>query len=349
MKNNILLYLILISIMFLGCSFKKSENIPPIKSLDYSKNGTQLNYEKNEEKFFITENIFSPSLENNKLNDPVNQPVRIFLPLSYYVTHKKYPVIYYLHGFGSSFLEIEWYKKSYKKLISDKITNEFILVGINGRNKFGGSFYVNSPVTGNWEDYIIKDVVNFIDTKYHTIPNPNSRGIAGFSMGGFGCINIGFKHSDIFSYLFAISPAIFNENDIQKTLKTWEPEMLNAYATAFASNLNNPYPYVDFPKFDNSRTDNIILGKWKNGIGTINGRVTTNINSIRRLADIQIEFGTKDFFDWIPNGCRLLSNISKENNIQNKLIQFEGSHGDKNDIIVEKDMFPYFSRLLKAE
>lgn len=344
MKNILYCLVSVTVVLFLSCSYQRTESTP---MKNYSQQASKFDYEKNGKMFFLTEHIFSPSLKNNKLDDPINQPVRIFLPLSYYSSQKKYPVVYYLHGFGSSFLEIEWYRNSYKKLMIDNTENEFILVGVNGRNKYGGSFYVNSVVTGNWEDYVINDVVNYVDSKYRTIPKASARGIAGFSMGGFGCINVGFKHSDKFSCLFAISPAIIDEKGIQKVLKSWSLEMVNAYGTAFAPNVNNPYLYMDFPKFDNSRTDNETLDKWKSGIGNMKEKVNKNINSISKLRGIQIEYGTKDLFDWIPVGCKLLSNILNENNMQNKLVQFEGNHGDKNNVIFEKDMGPYFLGLLK--
>jgi S-formylglutathione hydrolase FrmB len=187
----ILLLILLISLAFSSCSLKRTENAL-LKKSDDKLNSTGFNYINNESKFFITEVIPSPSLKNNKLGNPDKQEARVFLPPSYYNSiQKRYPVVYYLHGYGSSFLENEWYKDAYKSSVPDKKNNEFILVGVNGRNKLDGSFYVNSPVTGNWEDYVVKDIVTFIDNKYRTIANPSSRGISGFFMGGFGAINIG--------------------------------------------------------------------------------------------------------------------------------------------------------------
>ena len=45
---------------------------------------------------------------------------------------------------------------------------ELMVVVVSGRNALGGSFYVNSPVTGAWEDYVVRDVVGFIDGRYRT-------------------------------------------------------------------------------------------------------------------------------------------------------------------------------------
>ena len=48
-------------------------------------------------------------------------------------------------------------------LVKKGHADEMIVVMPNGRNKYRGSHYVNSPVTGNWADHIAKDLVAFID------------------------------------------------------------------------------------------------------------------------------------------------------------------------------------------
>ncbi|MGE5474431.1 MAG: alpha/beta hydrolase [Ignavibacteriales bacterium] len=349
MKRIILLVVLLISFVFSGCSLNKSESTP-IKKPDIKLQKQGYSYTKNEDKFFITEIISSPSLKNNKLGDPIQQEARVFLPPSYYSeTEKRYPVVYYLHGFGSSFLEIDWYRNNYKSFVTNKKNKEFILVGVNGRNKLDGSFYVNSPVTGNWEDYIINDVVSFIDNKYKTIAMPSSRGISGFSMGGFGALSLGFHHPEIFSCIFAISPGIFERVDVKKVLTTWNSKIITAYGAAFAPNLDKPYPYVELPIFNNTSRDKIIITKWINGTGNFELKVSKYINNIRQLTGVQVAYGTKDAFYWIPNGCKNLSKSLTDKKIKNTLIEFDGNHGDKNNVIVDKYMFPYFSKLLKVQ
>ena len=57
-----------------------------------------------------------------------------------------------------------------------------IVVAPNGKNADRGSFYTNSAVNGNWEDYIYRDLVGYVDANYRTLARPSSRGIAGHSM-----------------------------------------------------------------------------------------------------------------------------------------------------------------------
>jgi len=70
-----------------------------------------------------------------------------------------------------------------------------IVVMPNGNNALGGSFYTNSATTGNWDDFIANELVAYIDKKYRTLPRPESRGLAGHSMGGYGTFAVGMRHA----------------------------------------------------------------------------------------------------------------------------------------------------------
>ncbi|MBZ0269747.1 hypothetical protein K8I85_16470, partial [bacterium] len=91
----------------------------------------------------------------------------------------------------------------------------FLLVVVHGRNALGGSFYVDSPVTGNWEQWVAHDVVTYVDAHYRTLEDAASRGLAGDSMGGFGALHMAMRHPDRFGAVYAISPALFDGNGLR--------------------------------------------------------------------------------------------------------------------------------------
>ena len=115
--------------------------------------------------------IYAPSLANSIIGEPVNQPILVYLPPTYNLElTKQYPVIYYLPGYSgkiSDFTDANstWYslESSMNYSISQAKIKEVIFVIINGYNLLEGSFYSNSPVTGNWEDFVVKDVVKYMD------------------------------------------------------------------------------------------------------------------------------------------------------------------------------------------
>ncbi len=157
--------------------------------------------------------LSASSLKNNLLGDPIEQTFAIYLPPSYNTSPaKRYPTLYLLHGFiGNNRV---WTHGINFALLMDEMTKsakirEMIVVAPNGRNAYQGAFYTNSTVTGNWEDYIYRDVVQHIDANYRTIARAESRGIAGHSMGGFGAMSLAMKHQDVFSTVYSLSPCCF--------------------------------------------------------------------------------------------------------------------------------------------
>jgi len=177
---------------------------------------------------FIEVTIPAPSLAGNLLGDSTEQPASIYLPRSYDTTpNKRYPVIYLLHGFTGSnktwMVDSELdvgepppgstdigYGYNIQPILDALIANgkiqEMIVVAPNQRNAYKGSQNVNSVVTGNWEDYIIQDVVNYVDGNFRTLARATSRGVAGHSMGANGAILLAMKQPDVFSAVYALAP-----------------------------------------------------------------------------------------------------------------------------------------------
>ena len=84
------------------------------------------------------------------------------------------------------------------KLIADKKIKPMIAVMPDCFTHYGGSQYINSSATGNYEDYLIEEIVPFVDEKFRTINDKNSRAVIGKSSGGYGALIMAMRHSDIF-------------------------------------------------------------------------------------------------------------------------------------------------------
>lgn len=169
----------------------------------------------------IETTIHAPSLQNNIFDDITQQPIAVYLPPSYDSTETRYPVVYFLPGFSTHykrFLDGTFsglrMNSTMDNLIDQGKIKEMIVVLVNGLTFMLGSYYVNSPVRGNWEDYLVHDLVAHIDSTYRTIPSTESRGIAGHSMGGFGALNLAMLHPEIFSVTYGLSPGLFDQNGL---------------------------------------------------------------------------------------------------------------------------------------
>jgi len=113
-----------------------------------------------------------------------------------------FPVLYLLHGLSDDYTC--WQRRtSIERYVEGK--NLIVVMPDGGR-----SFYCNDSHPGGaaYEDYIVKDVVGFIDNTLRTINGRHGRAIAGLSMGGYGAMMLAMKHTDMFSVACAHSSAV---------------------------------------------------------------------------------------------------------------------------------------------
>jgi enterochelin esterase-like enzyme len=323
--------------------------------------------------------VAAPSLAGNLLGDPAEIDVLVQLPASYDdATDRRYPVVYFLAGFDES-AAIAPIGMQLDRLVEEGSIEDMILVGISGNNALGGSFYVDSPVTGNWASLVLDDVVGAIDDEFRTLATSESRGIAGFSMGGFGALDLAMRHSDVFGAVYAASPGLFAPDgmaesqmfadpsgiaafiDMQQTLMALPPEeaaasMLSAipggdarfalaYGMAFSPNPERA-PYVDYPFTDAAAApDPAIWARWEAGYGGIADEVDELRDNLLALRGIVIDYGIHDEYEWIPDGCEHLHEQLDAAGIPHRLERYEGGHGPVSPRAADV-MLPFFDDVL---
>ena len=149
----------------------------------------------------------SRALKNNPLHDPDTRPVPIFLPAQA-TNGARLPVIYYLPGYGNS--ADNFIKNSNVWLmLTQKIADEIapmVLVVADGKTRWGGSQYLNSPAQGDYEDFVCDEIVSAVETKHPAPTNGVRRIIAGHSSGGFGALRLGSSRQKLFDAVIALSP-----------------------------------------------------------------------------------------------------------------------------------------------
>jgi enterochelin esterase-like enzyme len=153
--------------------------------------------------------IHGAALEGNLEGDAVDRDALVFLPPSYAKDkHRRYPVVYALHGYsiGAEQWSHEIHVPQTIEGAFAQGANEMIVVLPDSKTVYNGSMYSSSVTTGDFENYVARDVVAYIDAHYRTIPERTSRGLVGHSMGGYGASRIGMKHSGVFGALYIMSP-----------------------------------------------------------------------------------------------------------------------------------------------
>ncbi len=134
----------------------------------------------------------------------------VFLPQGYNDAQnktKRYPVIYLLHGQPGGWTDA--YRSGKLDEMADKLIAggempPAIMVAFDGNGPEGLGDMTNfcNRVDGyRTEDFIVKGLVPYMDATYRTIANADHRAIWGYSSGGYGALNLGFKHPDVFHVL----------------------------------------------------------------------------------------------------------------------------------------------------
>ena len=144
----------------------------------------------------------SSILKSNPLKDPYKRELIIYLPPGYSQSYSKgYVTVFVLPGFGSQGRVLlnadplrENIEERMNRLVSGKKCGPMVLVLVDCFTRFGGNQYLNSSATGRYEDYIVKEIVSFVDKNYNT----SSRAVFGHSSGGYGSIILGMRHPDVF-------------------------------------------------------------------------------------------------------------------------------------------------------
>lgn len=271
--------------------------------------------------------ITSKALEENLIGDPHVREMCVLLPPSYFQsTRNRYPVVYYLHGLG---MREDGHRESVGRfqqlfqLMRDRKLPEMILVAIDGTTSFGGSYYVNSPTIGNFEDYVAREIVALVDSSFRTNPGRQWRAIAGFSMGGYGAIKFGMKHSDVFGQVGSLSGSPlsirYRKSIYRKALaghsrpahilelrekipfeKNWSLAAAYAKAAALSPNPRKAQLFLDLPFQSGSDDRDPVWKKWMDEDPlSLVGRYRDELSSLDQIyidhGEDETTLGTEDF------------------------------------------------------
>ena len=275
----------------------------------------------------------------------------IVLPPSYESNpDSTYPSIYFLHGFG---LDYSWYGSVvsvFEDMMASGEIRESILIKPDGFViPYLGSMYTNSDYNGQFEDYIVQDLISHIDGSYNTIDNSSYRAIMGHSMGGYGAVKLSIKFPELFQVAASHSGPIAIENVIPDLLpvllaetgilgyQPWNGTVslfMYSASAAFSPDVDDwPY-YVDLPV---DYYGNVIDEVWDLWLGhdalTLAQENLANIQSIRFYMDC----GDQDDYLFY-NHSTSFSEFLDEVNINHVYETYPGDHFTE---VLNGDRFPY--------
>jgi len=120
---------------------------------------------------------------------------------------RRYPVLVFLHdGYGNVHtLDRRGVAAELLARMADGRLPEFLVVAPGGP----GSWFSDSfDGRRRWEEFLTRDFLREIQTRYRVLAGPAARGITGISMGGYGAVKIALKHPDLFGAVSSLSGAL---------------------------------------------------------------------------------------------------------------------------------------------
>jgi S-formylglutathione hydrolase FrmB len=303
--------------------------------------------------------VHGASLEGNLEGDSPDRDVIVYLPPSYAKSgRRRYPVLYALHGYSIS--NEKWTTEIKTPQTVEGAfatgTREMIVVLANAQTLHNGSMYSNSVTTGNWEDFIAHDLVQYVDAHYRTLARRESRGIAGPSMGGYGTARIAMRHPDVFSSFYAMSPCCMSARGapppemgkrIEAAVAAGQSASLDfgaratlASAAAWSPNPKAPPFYLDLPTKDGVAQPKV-LARWAANAPL--AMVDQYVANLRRYSAIALDVGDQD-------GLRFdtaeLHRMLDDYGIANTFEQYAGDHVSAFADRMQNHVLPFFGKHL---
>jgi S-formylglutathione hydrolase FrmB len=308
--------------------------------------------------------VHGAALEGNLEGNATDRDVLVFLPPGY-VSEKarRYPVVYALHGYSigaeqwSGEIHVPWTIEG----AFARGSKEMIVVLPDSKTVHNGSMYSSSPTTGDFERFVARDLVAYIDAHYRTLASRESRGLVGHSMGGYGATRIGMKHADVFGSLYIMSPCCLSARvagrdpaELEKTLAgaTSPADVAKlpffaraqlAAASAWSPNPKNPPFYLDLPTKDGAPRPEV-LARWAaNAPLAFADQYIADLRTYRAIA---VDVGDQD---GLRTDAAKLRDVFDAYGLANSFEIYPGTHTSKVADRFQNHVLPFFSRTLCAE
>ncbi|VFJ13093.1 alpha/beta hydrolase [Candidatus Nitrosocosmicus franklandus] len=303
----------------------------------------------------------SKALQGNPLGDPIRRDIIIYTSENYKASNSAgYPTIFFLPAFGNDGysavkhdpFSISIYERL-DRLVKSGKCGDMILTIVNCFNRLGGSQYINSQAIGNYENYMIDEIIPFIDSNY----NVSKRAVLGKSSGGYGALSLGMRYPQLFKAIAAHSfdscfeycylpdfPVaiktlknyqdpqhwldVFWSNEFSRTKDDFITLNILSMAAHYSPDTENKGLKIELP-FDSvsgNFRDNV-WSRWKQ-YDPVN-LVPKYTESLKKMDSIYFDCGISDEFN-LQIGTRVVSEKCRSLGVVHEYEQYKGGHFNTN-------------------
>lgn len=303
--------------------------------------------------------IDSTILKDNPLGDSPLRNNPLLSPRS--STSKDLGVVFILSGFagnGTKYLGDKGFEETFLQQLD-------VLFGlgkaplahyvfVDAWTFWGGSQFVNSQATGNYEDYIVKELYPSICD--HLKVNRHHIAIMGQSSGGYGSLHLASAYPTLFPYCGALAPDCFFEASLLPDLYKAAPflnlnknypklkelhqtrtilkqrqgfSIINAIAMTACYSPSIQKPHLDWPiNFQDGSLIAKVWNRWKQKDPVV--FLKKRKLKIKKLRGLFLDVGSRDEFH-LHLGVRQIHQWLKASKINHHFSEFDGGHFEAHD------------------
>jgi enterochelin esterase family protein len=299
--------------------------------------------------------IDSKILASNPLGDSALKRSVMLIPKKKPPKLKQFPVVLILAGFtgnGPNYFGHRPFENNFPETIDSEfekgLAPSALYVFVDAFTGLGGSQFLDSSAVGNYERYLINEVVASIHTDPDVSSDPEDWCVMGGSSGGYGALHLLSQYSDIFGLAGAVAPdahfeSVYlpdlyaNASAVSKFKKTsdvvdWVKDgglnkrnghqILNAYAMSACYSPKGSVG-IEYPiDFDSGELLEKVWKKWKEKDPTIFLKQRKF-----RSQGVFLEVGKYDEH-CLYFGSRQIKKILESKKIKTEYLEFDGGHRD---------------------
>ena len=272
--------------------------------------------------------LTSEELAGNLLGDPIERELHVYTPAGYQ-EGTRLPLLVDVVGFtGSGMGHTNW--RAFTETVPERL-DRLIGEGKMGPvavafpdcySRLGGNQYINSAAIGRYEDYLVEEIVPFVERRF-SCGGVGNRAIFGKSSGGYGAIIHGMRRADVWAAIACHSgdmgfelcylhdvPKVLNElakhgRSIEKFMahfeaapKPTEDEIAVINLLAMSASYDpDPSCFLGIRMPVDLYTAELIPERWRNWLAWDPALLAdTHADNLRRLKGIYIDCGDRDQF-----------------------------------------------------
>ena len=319
----------------------------------------------------VSSEIRSINFTHSKIDTSPIRKLVVYLPADYDESPRRYPVIYFLPDAFGSYRNLFDHKDAqgiFDRAITAGMIDKFILVAVDMNTSLGSSWCVNSPVTGNWEDFVVEELMPYMDANFKTLPRRESRGIAGEFMGGYCAIRLGMRHPDVFSSVYGLHPVGTGSGlkvmlslpnwDLMANAKSLDDVKKDGYSTIFTTifqahlpNPDKPPLFIDLAAHKDG--DQLIIDtKLSERVRAdffLESMIPQYADNLKSLRGLKFDWGRSDLNQDHVYANQAFTHKLNEFGIAHEAEEYNGTWGDKtwgDDGRIYSEVLPFFQKHL---